>query len=39
VDGKKLQRRDAIGVSEVKDLTIHAVSTADLLAIEVPMFA
>ncbi|MBN9382837.1 MAG: pirin family protein [Chitinophagaceae bacterium] len=38
VGGKTLQRRDALGIYETKDFTIHAVADADLLAIEVPMF-
>jgi redox-sensitive bicupin YhaK (pirin superfamily) len=39
VDGKKLERRDALGVSEMQNVSIHAVTSAELLAIEVPMFA
>jgi len=39
VDGKTLQRRDAMGISETKDVKIHATAPAELLAIEVPMFA
>ncbi|HEY8967631.1 MAG TPA: pirin family protein, partial [Puia sp.] len=38
VEGVKLQRRDAVGVSETGAVSIHAVTTAELLAIEVPMF-
>jgi len=38
VDDKTLQRRDAVGVSETGAVSIHAVTTAELLAIEVPMF-
>ena len=38
VDGKKLEKRDAIGISEIKDFSIHALTGAELLAIEVPMF-
>jgi len=34
----KLQRRDAVGVSEAGAFSIHAVAASELLAIEVPMF-
>jgi len=39
VDGKKLGRRDALGVSGTDAFTIKADTQTDLLAIEVPMFA
>jgi len=34
----KLQRRDAVGVSDTGTVSIHAVTASELLAIEVPMF-
>ena len=37
VDGKTLDKRDAIGISEVDSFTIKATEDAELLAIEVPM--
>ena len=39
VEGKKLGRRDALGVSGTDAFTIKADTRTDLLAIEVPMFA
>ena len=39
VDGKKLERRDALGISEMQDVSIQTVAGAELFAIEVPMFA
>ncbi|MBK8609903.1 MAG: pirin family protein [Chitinophagaceae bacterium] len=38
VDGKLLNRRDAIGISETESFTITASEDAALLAIEIPMF-
>ena len=34
-----LERRDGIGVTDTDELTISATTAAELLAIEVPMFA
>lgn len=39
VDGKKLERRDGLGISGTDQFTIKAGPDSDLLAIEVPMFA
>jgi len=39
VDGKNLERRDGMGISETDSIVITAGENADLLAIEVPMFA
>lgn len=39
IDGQRLERRDAIGISGTGDLSIQAGAQTDLLAIEVPMFA
>lgn len=38
-DGKVLQRRDGLGVTETGEVGIHAVTDSEMLAIEVPMFA
>lgn len=37
--GKKLGRRDGLGVSGMEQFTVKAETNAELLAIEVPMFA
>ncbi|WP_439881800.1 pirin family protein [Pontibacter sp. MBLB2868] len=37
VDGEKLSKRDAVGISEVDSIRIKADSDAELLLIEVPM--
>ena len=37
VDGKKLDKRDAAGISEADNFVIKATEDAELLAIEVPM--
>ena len=37
VDGKKLNRRDAIGIAGLDKITIKAESDSEVLAIEVPM--
>jgi hypothetical protein len=37
VEGEKLGKRDAIGISEVAQFTLSAQTNAKLLAIEVPM--
>jgi len=39
VDGKKLERRDGLGISEMEAFSVKADENADLLVIEVPMFA
>jgi redox-sensitive bicupin YhaK (pirin superfamily) len=39
IDGKKLERRDALGISGTDSITIEAGPDSQLLAIEVPMFA
>src|SRR5258708_3166942 len=39
VDGKKLERRDGLGISATSQFTIKAGPDSELLAIEVPMFA
>lgn len=39
IDGRKLERRDALGISAVDAVTILADQDSELLAIEVPMFA
>lgn len=39
VGGQKLERRDGIGISDMREFTIKAGTAADILAIEVPMFA
>jgi redox-sensitive bicupin YhaK (pirin superfamily) len=39
VDGKTLERRDGMGISETDSVTITADAHAEILAIEVPMFA
>lgn len=39
IDGKKLGRRDALGISATDTFTIKADAASELLAIEVPMFA
>jgi redox-sensitive bicupin YhaK (pirin superfamily) len=39
VDGKTLERRDGMGISETDSVTITADANAEILAIEVPMFA
>jgi len=36
--GEVLQRRDGLGISGADVVTVHAVSRADVMAIEVPMF-
>lgn len=38
-DGLSLLKRDAMGISEAKQVHIDAVADAQLLAIEIPMFA
>jgi quercetin 2,3-dioxygenase len=37
VDGKKLNRRDALGIAGSEKITVNADTDAELLAIEVPM--
>jgi redox-sensitive bicupin YhaK (pirin superfamily) len=39
IDGKKLGKRDALGISETDSFTIKAGPDSEVLAIEVPMFA
>jgi len=39
VNGKAMHRRDGIGVTQTGECSIHAVADAEVLAIEVPMFA
>lgn len=39
IGGQKLNRRDAIGISEANQFEIKAISPSDLLAIEVPELA
>jgi redox-sensitive bicupin YhaK (pirin superfamily) len=39
IDGKKLGKRDALGISSLTSFTVLADQEAELLAIEVPMFA
>ena len=39
IDGKKLEKRDALGISGTDAFTIQAGIDSELLAIEVPMFA
>jgi quercetin 2,3-dioxygenase len=39
IDGKKLEKRDGLGVSGTDSFTIQANADSELLAIEVPMFA
>ncbi|HWK06484.1 MAG TPA: pirin family protein [Puia sp.] len=39
IDGKKLERRDGLGISATSQFTIKAGPDSELLAIEVPMFA
>ena len=39
IDGKTLERRDGMGISETDSVTITADANAEILAIEVPMFA
>lgn len=39
VDGKTLQRRDGLGITETDECSVQATEDAELLAIEVPMFA
>lgn len=39
VDGMNLERRDGLGISGTAEFSVKAVTTTDLLAIEVPMFA
>jgi hypothetical protein len=38
-DGKTLQRRDGLGVTQTTEVAIDAIADSELLAIEVPMFA
>ena len=38
-DGKTLQRRDGLGITQGGEVAIDAVAESQLLAIEVPMFA
>ena len=38
INEQTLSRRDAIGVSETNSFEIKAISDADILAIEVPMY-
>ena len=38
VAGEKLDRRDAIGITDVKDITLSAQQDASVLIMEVPMF-
>jgi redox-sensitive bicupin YhaK (pirin superfamily) len=37
IEGQELNRRDAVGVSETKEININAESNSDILLIEVPM--
>ena len=37
VDGQQLNRRDALGISEMENFTVKASEDAELLAIEIPM--
>ena len=37
IDGTKLHKRDAIGITETDEINIHVFQHAELLAIEVPM--
>lgn len=37
VDGKQLEKRDALGISETSSFSVTAGSDAELLAIEIPM--
>jgi redox-sensitive bicupin YhaK (pirin superfamily) len=39
VNGQLAGRRDGVGVTEANEFTISASTAAELLAIEVPMFA
>ncbi|HZE86455.1 MAG TPA: pirin family protein [Puia sp.] len=39
IDGHKLDRRDAVGISDADSFSIQAGPDSELLAIEVPMFA
>lgn len=37
VDGKQLEKRDALGISETSSFSVTAATDAELLAIEIPM--
>ncbi len=37
VDGRQLNKKDALGISETENFTIKATENAELLAIEIPM--
>ncbi len=37
VDGQQLNKRDALGISEIENFTVTASEDAELLAIEIPM--
>lgn len=37
VDGKQLEKRDALGISETSSFSVSAITDAELLAIEIPM--
>jgi redox-sensitive bicupin YhaK (pirin superfamily) len=39
IDGKRLEKRDGLGISAADSFTIQAGADSELLAIEVPMFA
>jgi hypothetical protein len=39
VDGQRLEKRDAVGISQMDSFAVRAEENAELLAIEVPMFA
>jgi quercetin 2,3-dioxygenase len=39
VEGKKLEKRDALGISQTEAFAVRANQNSELLAIEVPMFA
>jgi hypothetical protein len=39
VEGQKLNKRDAIGISEMESVTITASADADFILLEVPMAA
>jgi len=39
IDGKKLEKRDALGISQTEAFLVRADQNSELLAIEVPMFA
>ncbi len=37
IEGNKLERRDAIGISDSNDIAVKAAENAEILAIEIPM--